>query len=319
VRSKEEANAMKSPWIESARGYLLSLCEPTGGWGYRPDTAPSAEPTALACLGLLGSEEDRPAPHPVVEIERSAGWLVSLQRRDGALGVSPALPVPVWTTPHAVLLWSALGGYATERARAIDWLLAQEGLAVPRGASPGAAADHDTTLVGWPWIDGTHSWLEPTALAVLALRCAGKADHPRVRAGLQLIRDRALAGGGWNYGNRAAFGHELRPQPGPTGLALLALAGTEVPALCIEPAITYLLGALPETCAPLSTCWGVLGLRAWERSPRAAEQWLARALAQALRQPPVGARLAHLLLAAGPRSLQLLGLRSEREAGHGPS
>ena len=39
-----------------------------------------------------------------------------------------------------------------------------------------------------------------------------------------MIIDRALPHGGWNYGNKVVFGHELRPQPGPTGMALLALA-----------------------------------------------------------------------------------------------
>jgi hypothetical protein len=310
---KEEAIAMTCPWIESARGYLLSLCGPRGGWGYRPDTAPCAEPTALACLGLLGSQGDRPERRPAREIERSAGWLVTLQRRDGALGMAVDLPAPTWTTPHAILLWAALDGYAIERTRAIDWLLAQQGLAVSQASGAERAVGHDTTLVGWPWIDGTHSWLEPTALAVLALRSAGKADHPRVHEGLRLIRDRALAAGGWNYGNRAAFGHDLRPQPGPTGLALLALAGSAPAERSIEPAIAYLVGALPETCAPLSLCWGVLGLRAWDRSPREAGQWLDRALAWALRHPPVSPRLAHLLLAAGPRSLELLGLPPEKD------
>jgi hypothetical protein len=308
---------MMNPWIKSARGYLLTLCGPEGGWGYRPDAAPSVEPTALACLGLLGSQGNRPELRPEGEIERSAGWLVSMQRRDGALGVSAALPAPGWTTPHAILLWEALDGYSNERARAIDWLLAQEGLAIPQAAGAECAIGHDTTLVGWPWIDGTHSWLEPTALAVLALRRAGKADHPRVRGGLRLIRDRAIAGGGWNYGNRAAFGHDLRPQPGPTGMALLALAGTGVTDRSIEDAIAYLLEALPATQAPLSLCWGVLGLRAWDRAPGEAEQWLARALVQILHRPPIGPRLAHLLLAGGPRSLELFGLPEETEKGHG--
>jgi hypothetical protein len=308
---------MISPWIESARGYLLTLCCPKGGWAYRPDTAPSVEPTTLACLGLLGSQGNRPGLCPEGEIERSAGWLVSMQRRDGALGVSAALPAPGWTTPHAILLWEALDGFAMERASATDWLLAQEGLAIPHAAGAEGAIGRDTTLVGWPWIDGTHSWLEPTALAVLALCRVGKADHPRVRAGLRLIQDRALAGGGWNYGNRAAFGHDLRPQPGPTGLALLALAAAEASARAIEPAIAYLLSALPATSAPLSLCWGVLGLRAWDRLPHDAEQWLARALAQTLRRPSVGPRLAHLLLAAGLRSLELLGLPPEKENGRG--
>jgi hypothetical protein len=309
---------MNCPWIENARGQLLSLRDRAAGWGYRPETTASVEPTALACLALLSAPADRSEPGPMHAIERSAGWLAALQRRDGAVGVSAALAAPAWATPHAVLLWAALDGYASERGRATEWLLAQAGRAIPNAAGPERVVGHDTTLLGWPWIDGTHSWLEPTALAVIALCRSGRADHARVRAGLRLIRDRALAGGGWNYGNRTAFGHDLRPQPGPTGLALLALAGTgtEPSAPSIEPAIAYLRGALPTTRAPLSLCWGVLGLRAWDRLPHDAELWLARALEAALSQPLVGPRLAHLLLAAGPRSLELLGLPPEKEHGH---
>jgi hypothetical protein len=307
---------MNCPWIERACGHLLSLHDPGAGWGYRPDTAASVEPTALACLALLSAQGDRPEPGPMRAIERSAGWLAALQRRDGAVGVSAALPAPAWATPHVILLWTALHGYANQRGRAIDWLLSQQGLTIPNTAARERMIGHDTTLVGWPWIDGTHSWLEPTALAVLALRRSGRPDHPRVRAGLRLIRDRALAGGGWNYGNRAAFGRDLRPQPGPTGLALLALAGTEPPAPSIEPAIAYLRDALPATRAPQSLCWGVLGLRAWNRLPRDGEQWLAPARELALREPRVSPRLAHLLLAAGPRSLELLGLPPEKEHVH---
>ena len=70
---------------------------------------------------------------------------------------------------------------------------------------------HDSTLVGWPWVDGTHSWLEPTALAILALCREGLGDHPRVAAGIALILDRALEDGGWNYGGKAVFGRSAAP------------------------------------------------------------------------------------------------------------
>jgi hypothetical protein len=308
---------MSSPWIESVCDQLLCLRGNEAGWGYRREQAPCVEPTALACLAVLGAQRDGPAGHVRAEIERSADWVAAAQRRDGAVGISAAVHAPSWTTPHAILLWAALDGHSPEQERAVRWLLGQEGVAIPLPAASERALGHDTTLVGWPWTDGTHSWLEPTALAVLALRRTGKCDHPRVRQGLRLIRDRAIAGGGWNYGNRAAFGHDLRPQPGPTGLALLALAGTGTPAQAVASGIAYLKTVLPRTRAPLSLCWGVLGLRAWEGWPPESDDWLAAALAETLRREHAGLRLAHLLLAAGPLSLELFGLAQEKEESHG--
>src|SRR5262249_12865366 len=156
---------------------------------------------------------------------------------------------------------------------------------------------HDTTIVGWPWVSGTHSWVEPTAAAILALRKEGHGAHPRVRDGLRLLRDRAIVTGGWNYGNSSAFGHDLRPQPGPTGLALLALAGIERRNGLVERALGYLQASLPATRAPQSLCWGVLGLRAWGCCPATADDWLREAFEVTLCRPDPGTRAAHLLLA----------------------
>ena len=74
-------------------------------------------------------------------------------------------------------------------------------------------------------MSGTHSWVEPTAINVLALRSADQAGHPRCREAVKLLLDRQLPEGGWNYGNTTVLGHVLRPQVQPTGLALAALAG----------------------------------------------------------------------------------------------
>ena len=109
--------------------------------------------------------------------------------------------------------------------RASTWTLSVSGRPVERGDAAQRFVGHDTTLQGWPWVVGTHSWVEPTAINLLALRSAGQAGHPRCREAVKLLLDRQLPAGGWNYGNTTVLGHVLRPQVQPTGLALAALAG----------------------------------------------------------------------------------------------
>ncbi len=87
---------------------------------------------------------------------------------------------------------------------------------------------------------GTHSWVEPTAINVLALRSAGQAGHPRCREAVKLLLDRQLPEGGWNYGNTTVLGHVLRPQVQPTGLALAALAGETDARSKVQPSLDYL-------------------------------------------------------------------------------
>ena len=151
----------------------------------------------------------------------SARWLASTRRPDGSLGVTVDLPEPGWPTPLASLLWAALGrvrGRAGRRPSAGSWRL--EGRTIARVADD--PMGHDGTLVGWPWVAGTHSWVEPTAMALLALGREGLAGHPRAREGVRVLRDRAIPGGGWNLGNPVVFGTPLRPaarpdRPGPAG------------------------------------------------------------------------------------------------------
>ena len=166
---------------------------------------------------------------------------------------------------------------------------------------------HDASIVGWPWVAGTHSWVEPTAMAMLALAREGFADHPRTREGVRLLLDRAIPTGGWNLGNPIVFGTPLRPLPGPTGLALLALARLGASSKVVDQALAYLRSALAGTLAPISLGWGLLGLRAWGACPVEAEKWLASAFEKVAAREPRTVELAMLLLAAGPRSLELLG------------
>ncbi len=298
---------MTDEWTQPARRELLRLRGGEPGWGYRAGATPGVEPTALAGLGLLVSEPDAPPADGRRATRDAADWLATLQRPDGSLGLSATEPTPGWTTPYALLLWKALATREPECRRAARWLLGIKGRATPRSDDPERIVGHDTTLVGWPWVADTHSWVEPTALAILALGRAGLGEHPRVVEGLRLIRDRAVDTGGWNYGNKATFGRGLRPQPAPTGLALLTLAQTpgEPRAPLVDRAIRYLTATLPGVRAVWSLGWGLLGLRAWSVEPEEADRWLAEAYRNALGRPDAAPRLAHLLLAAGERTLSL--------------
>lgn len=304
---------MNDSWITQVHQELLGLRERGPGWGNRPTGLPYIESTALATLALAGSFPQTGAEQSRAAVIAAADWLAGLQQRDGALGISPDLPQPRWTTPLGILVWQAADRAGDARRKAVEWLLARQGNTWDPAV--GEQFGHDPRIPGWPWVEGTHSWLEPTAMAVLALRRAGRAESERTRDGERLIRDRVIRSGGWNYGNSTVFGADLRPHPAPTGLALLALAGIDdFDSPHVERSCAYLERLLPTTRAPQSLCFGILALAAWGRRPAAADDWIISARAGAVRRSNSIAQLAYLLLAAGSRSLALLGLSESVQA-----
>lgn len=63
---------------------------------------------------------------------------------------------------------------------------------------------------GWPWFQGTVSWVIPTSFSLTALRqtspcCRTKKSEDRIRSGTEMLEDRACPGGGWNVGNGVVF------------------------------------------------------------------------------------------------------------------
>jgi hypothetical protein len=246
------------PWLEKALVRLASA----DGWPYHNGGPAAAEPTALAALALTAHGRDAAA-------ERAIAWLTRAQAADGTVGVTEEQNSPCWPTALAVLAWLAWeeSHQATRHRgciqRAIQWTLAARGDTSPRSPLIG----HDTTLTGWPWVIGTHSWLEPTAWFVLALKAAGLGEHPRTREAVRLLVDRLLPSGGCNYGNTVVMGQELLPHVQPTGLVLLALAGESISDPRFGRSVDYLETNLQARLGPASLAFAVVGLTAHRRRP----------------------------------------------------
>jgi hypothetical protein len=186
--------------------------------------------------------------------------------------------------------------YADAILRATQWALSARGTTTQRKEQIG----HDTALVGWSWADGTHSWLEPTAFFVLALKATGHGDHPRTREGVRMLVDRMLPDGGCNYGNTIVLGQPLLPHVQSTGIALWALGGEQVNDRRIGLSLDYLERLLADRTATASLCYALLGLAAHGRRPPDADRWLEAAFRRELEHRPNCYKFALLALAATP-------------------
>lgn len=233
---------------------LLSRMAPDGGFGERPGASTRADATAWAILVLRTSRTH------IAALARARARLAEEQRADGRVCVSRAHPDAHWPTALSVLAWKGSPEHREAEARAVRFLLETTGVHYRR--DPDDPVAHDTLIQGWPWVDGTHSWVEPTAAAVWALRTVGQGAHPRVQDAIRLLLDRQLPQGGWNYGNTRVFGRRLDPTPEHTGAALHALAGCVARAQ-IAASLAYLQHHLVEIRTPIALGWSLLGLRAW--------------------------------------------------------
>ncbi len=263
-------------------------------WSYHGDAPRAAEPAALSALALLGHQQPDAARAPL-------DWLASIQSADGSIGVTESQKAPHWPTTQAVLAWwharqtpDFADQYQTAIRRGVGWILQAAGTAL----QPTPELGHDPRLIGWPWVEGTHSWMEPSSWSVLALRTAGYATHARTREGIRLLVDRLLPDGGANYGNTYVLRQMLRPHVQPTGICLLALAGEPIGDRRIPASIDYLLRELSDKTTTISLCCGLLGLTAQGHAPKAADAFLAAAARRTLDRDAGAYKLALLALAA---------------------
>jgi hypothetical protein len=251
---------------EALLGRILS----DGGVADRPGGEFRIDSTAFTILTLVASGE------PAESLEPCRARLIKEQADDGRVAVSRNHPASYWPTPLAILAWQNSLASQFAQSRAIHFLLSTSGTHFRR--TPDAAWAHDTSLKGWPWIEATHSWVEPTAIGVVALRGAGHMQHARVKEAVRLLIDRQLPHGGWNVGNTLMFGRELHPNPEGTGAALLSLV-KQVEHRIVERSLDYLRGEVNRLRTPMSLGWALLGLAAWEQYPSNGAALLERCLA----------------------------------------
>jgi hypothetical protein len=191
----------------SVRRALLSSRNADGGWGYYPGKSSRIEPTAWALLALNES------PAPLKDWRLEGSWRVDV--------AGAPINYAFQALTGLVLLQHA--EFARDASAIARSLLDIKGVSFDQTD----AIRQDNSLQAWPWIDGTFSWVEPTALALLLIKkcrsgLPGSAAE-RIAVGERMLIDRVCTGGGWNYGGSNVFGQDLFPYVPTTAWGVLAL------------------------------------------------------------------------------------------------
>jgi hypothetical protein len=236
---------------------------PEGGFAMKPGGKYRTDATAwaLAALSVVGERPDLLKP------ARSS--LAINQVKNGMVPFSKDHSEAIWTTPIAILAWQGSNEFSSTKDKAVDFLLQTTGVHWTK--IPDSPVGDDSALKGWPWTSKSHSWVEPTALSIIALRITGYEAHERIREALLMLMDRQFTKGGWNSGNRRVFGRELDPMPEWTGMALSSIAGM-VPKGSVGESLNYLKSNIGRVLTPITLGWSLLGLSAYGERPDNAER-----------------------------------------------
>jgi hypothetical protein len=220
--SPDQLAADASALVAQLRRTLVVAANQGGGWGYYSGKASRIEPTCWALLALAATSSGTrdawlASAGPHLE------FLARAQRPDGLLLDMDSLP-NLGFNGLAALLCLHAGGPVCEAilARLLPAIVRVKGVSVKDTAQP------SDVLQGWPWIEDTFSWVEPTALCLLALKRRRRIGpdpqlDARIEEAERVLLTRSCATGGWNYGNASAFDQDLRPYVPTTALALMAL------------------------------------------------------------------------------------------------
>jgi hypothetical protein len=218
--------------LAARTGFLRSNQNAGGGWGYFPGKKSWLEPSFYAAMALW-AEGDAAAAGRVWTLLRS--W----QNADGGFRPNAQPGSSTWCTALAVLLGLELGEEGAAVRGGVRWLMDTAGAESGPlnrflrrfGAMPaGRQVEHR----GWPWRPGTTSWVEPTALAMVALRRIAlrrpeAAIAKRIRTAERMLMSVRCSDGGWNYGSPGALGVDLPSYPETTALALTGLQSSAPP------------------------------------------------------------------------------------------
>jgi hypothetical protein len=287
---------LKASRIEIMFTDIIDLCAkeieasalPSGGFSEHPNCAYRPDSTAWAVMAL--SKSGKTAPF----LRSARAALASSQGIDGSVPF-PGVSTAFWPTQLAILAWNSDTEFDRAKNRALQFLLKTTGTH-PR-FNPKSVIGHNAAIKGWPWIEETHSFVEPTAVARLALETGGFGRHERFVDAVKMVMNRQLPHGGWNYGNTFVYGKELRPFVDTTGIALTAVAG-HVGKEQVGLSLQYLRDAAPAVRTPLSLAWALSGLGAWGEFPVGGLGWIEETLEKQDKYGPYGTSLLSLLTLA---------------------
>jgi hypothetical protein len=240
--------------IDSGLEFILSEQNNDGGWGYHPGEDSSMEPTAAAMISLRDSEADS-------VLERAIQWVLEGQNADGGWGINSQDDESNWHTAWVIFSLKLLEYKGEALDRGLEWL---RGVDTARFSDEDkeidslmASADHAART--WPWLPGEATWIEPTALAMLAL--VDDADHPvtgqRLNDALVFFQERRCPGGGWNVGNPVMFDSSLPARAHPTAWVLFALSNF-APEIIHDDDLEALRIDMYQDGGSLALAWGVL-------------------------------------------------------------
>ena len=253
---------MTDPRLSRALDFIKAYQNPDGGWGYEPGRTSLVEPTSFCVLALLARAESGAAG-------RGVGFLRSCLKSSGAVGINPKDPEGSWMSYAALLAFHAVGA-AEEERRLKGWILGFEDASgrftEDEIAVVASRYRYDASIPGWAWTPRTTAWVEPTALAIIALiRTGVPSTEKRIRSGIDLLIDRKVPSGGWNFGNPYSKAYELEASTMSTALALAALGAAGVPKS--RPAVAAGLGFLERALAgdvsTASLAWCLLALKSY--------------------------------------------------------
>ena len=211
--------------------FLQSAQNEDGGWGFHRGAQSRVEATSWALLAMHEQEPEAAKAFTRNGLE----YLRRAQLEDGSWPASPGQSAGCWVTSLAS--WALLGDPESKKAveSGLRWLCEDRPRdinlirRIVRKLKPGQQVSRqNNSLRGWGWTPRTASWVEPTALALIALEQAPEGLRPggfekRVRMAKLMICDRMCPGGGWNCGNPMVYGVPGDPAVGQTVWALLAL------------------------------------------------------------------------------------------------
>jgi prenyltransferase beta subunit len=205
----------------SSIDYLISAQHKSGGWGYQTGHQPIVESTATV---LLAIRDERSASD---SFQRGLSWLLDCQHEDGGWGINENDSESGWQTAWAIMVLKQSTQSSERMHKAVDWLTSVPTYAVSKdefSVSTFPKRDSLDALV-WPWLPGQAGWLEPTALAVLALYDVSDSALAvsRIKVALEYFSHYRTPGGGWNIGNTSQLDTIIIPRAYHTALVLMAM------------------------------------------------------------------------------------------------